>query len=147
MTLRFRTIRGDEDVSTVGMRATRRALAGIITAVMVLGLAGCGNGDDDNDNVLGSRNRADVLITDQGFEPDELEVRVNEEVRFTVANEDSRPHTFTLTFLDIEEEIPAGGSADITLRAPEVPEAGFYSFYSKHHQSENGFHGQIRVVQ
>ena len=145
MTLRFTTIRGDE-VSTVGMRATRRALAGIIAAVMVLGLAGCGDGDDD-DNVLGSRNRADVLITDQGFEPDELEVRVGEEVRFTVANDDERPHTFTLTFLDIEQEIPAGGSADITLKAPEVPEAGFYSFYSKNHQNENGFHGQIRVVQ
>ncbi len=146
MTHRF-TRAGGNDVSTVSVRATRRALAGIIAVVMVLGLAGCGGGGDDNDNVLGSRNRADVLITDMGFEPDELEVRVGEEVRFTVANEDSRPHSFTLTFLDIDKEIPPGASTDITLRAPEVPPAGFYSFYSKNHQSENGFHGQIKVVQ
>ncbi len=133
-------------MSTVSVRATRRALAGIIAVVMVLGLAGCG-GDGDDEKVLSARNRADVLITDMGFEPDELEVRVGEEVRFTVANEDERPHTFTLTFLDIEKEIPPGGSADITLKAPEVPEAGFYSFYSKNHQAENGFHGKIKVVQ
>lgn len=132
-------------MSTVSVRATRRALAGIIGVVMVLGLAGCGGGDDDN--VLGSRNRADVLITNMGFEPDKLEVRVGEEVRFTVANQDDRPHIFTLTFLDIEKEIPPGASTDITLRAPEVPPAGFYSFYSKNFQSENGFQGQIKVVQ
>ncbi len=133
-------------MSTVGFRATRRALAGIIAAVMVLGLAGCGGGDDDQ-NVLGSAGRADVLITKNGFEPDKLEVRVGEEVRFTVANEDTRPHTFTLTFLEIDQEIPAGSSTDITLKATQVPDAGFYSFYSKNHQSENGYHGQIKVLQ
>ena len=130
-------------MSTVGMRATRRALTGIIAVVMVLGLAGCGGGDDD-DNVLG--NRADVVITEMGFEPDELEMPVNQEVSFRIANEDDRPHTFTLTFLDIEQEIPAGATADIRLRAPEVPRDGFYSFYSKDHQSEVGYHGQIKVV-
>ncbi len=133
-------------MSTVGIRATRRALAGIIAAVMVLGLAGCGGGDDDQ-NVLGSAGRADVLITKNGFEPDKLEVRVGEEVRFTVANEDKRPHTFTLTFLEIDQEIPPGGTTDITLKATQVPDAGFYSFYSKNHQSENGYHGQIKVLQ
>lgn len=133
-------------MSTVSVRATKRALAGIIAAVMVLGLAGCGGGDDD-DNVLGGRGGADVVITDLGFEPNELEMRVNEEVSLRVANEDDRPHTFTLTFLDVEREIPPGGSADITLRAPQVPEAGFYSFYSKNHQNENGFHGRINVTQ
>jgi len=127
------------------VRATRRALAGITAAVMILGLAGCGG--DDNENVLGSAGRADVVITDLGFEPSELEVRVNEEVRFTVLNQDERPHSFTLTFLDIDKEIPPGASTDITLRAPEIPQAGFYSFYSKNHQSENGYHGQIKVVQ
>ncbi len=135
-------------MSTVGMRATRRALAGIITAVMVLGLAGCGGGGDDDSNVLGGRgSRADVVITKNGFEPDELEMQVGQEVRFTVANEDDRPHSFTLTFLDVDQEIPPGGRTDITLKATEVPRDGFYSFYSKNHQSENGFHGQIKVVQ
>lgn len=137
---------GEKNVSTVGMRATRRVLTGVIAAVMVLGLAGCGGGDDD-DNVLGSGSRADVVITDMGFEPDELEMQVGQEVSFRVANRDDRPHIFTLTFLGIEQEIPAGGSADIKLKATEVPRDGFYSFYSKEHQSENGFHGQIKVVQ
>jgi len=132
-------------VSTVGIRATRRALAGIIAAVMMLGLAACGGGGDD-DNVLGSRGEPDVVINDQGFEPDELEMRVNEEVRFTVANQDDRPHTFTLTFLDVDEEIPPGETKDITLRATQVPEAGFYSFYSKNHQGE-GYQGKIQVVE
>ncbi len=130
-------------MSTVGMRTTRRALTGIIAVVMVLGLAGCGNGDD-GDNVLGSADRADVRITNQGFEPNELEVRVGEEVRFTVANEDDRPHTFTLTFLGIDEEIAPGETKAITLEATQVPDAGFYSFYSKNHQAE-GYQGRIQV--
>jgi hypothetical protein len=136
-------------VSTVGMRATRRVLTGIIAAVMVLGLAGCGGGDDDDENVLGSGARnADLVITDMGFQPDEdFEVPVGQEVVLRVANEDKRPHTFTLTFLDIEQEIPPGGTADIKIKAPEVPRDGFYSFYSKHYQAENGYFGKIRVVQ
>lgn len=133
-------------MSTVSVRATRRALAGIIAAVMILGLAGCG-GDDGNENVLGSGSGADVVITDMGFEPDELEMRVGEEVNVRVANRDDRPHIFTLTFLDVEQEIPPGGSADIKLKTTQVPQAGFFSFYSKNHQSENGYHGQIKVVQ
>ena len=136
-------------MSTVGMRATRRVLTGIIAAVMVLGLAGCGGGGDDDDNQLGSGARsADLVITDMGFEPDEdFEVQVGQEVNFRVANEDDRPHTFTLTLLDIEQEIPPGGSADIKIKAPEVPRDGFYSFYSKNHQNENGYFGKINVVQ
>lgn len=115
--------------------------------VMVLGLAGCGGGDDD-ENTLGSGGNADLVITDMGFEPDEdFTARVGEEVSLRVANEDDRPHTFTLTFLDIEQEIPAGSSADIKFRITEVPTAGFYSFYSKNHQNENGYFGKIKVVQ
>ncbi len=129
------------------MRATKRVLTGIIAAVMILGLAGCGGGGNDDENLLGSAGRADVVITEQGFEPDKLQMRVGEEVTFRVANEDDRPHTFTLTFLDIEQEIPAGSSAEIKMKITEVPEAGFYSFYSKNHQKENGYFGRINVTQ
>ena len=134
-------------MSTVGMRATRRALTGIIAVVMVLGLAGCGGGDDD-ENALGAGGRPDLVITDMGFEPDEdFTARVGEEVSLRIANEDDRPHTFTLTFLDIEQEIPAGSTADVRFKITEVPQAGFYSFYSKNHQNENGYFGKIKVVQ
>ncbi len=134
-------------MSTVGMRATKRALTGIIAMVMVLGLAGCGGGDDD-ENTLGRGGKADLVITDMGFEPDEdFTARVGEEVSLRVANEDDRPHTFTLTYLEIEQEIPAGSTADIRFKITEVPTAGFYSFYSKNHQNENGYFGKIQVVQ
>ena len=134
-------------MSTVGMRATKRALTGIIAMVMVLGLAGCGGGEDD-ENTLGRGGKADLVITDMGFEPDEdFTARVGEEVSLRVANEDDRPHTFTLTFLEIEQEIPAGSTADIRFKITEVPTAGFYSFYSKNYQNENGYFGKINVVQ
>ena len=134
-------------VSTVGMRATRRALTGIIAVVMVLGLAGCGGGDDDDENTLG-RGRPDLVITDMGFQPDEdFTARVGEEVSLRIANEDDRPHTFTLTFLDIEQEIAPGTTADVRFKIPEMPRDGFYSFYSKHFQNENGYFGKIKVLQ
>ena len=110
MTHRF-TRAGGKDVSTVSVRATRRALTGIIAVVMVLGLAGCG-GDGDDEKVLGAGGGADMVITDLGFEPNEFEARVGDEVNFRVANRDKRPHTFTLTFLDVAPKLAAAASAD-----------------------------------
>ncbi|MGH9189272.1 MAG: cupredoxin domain-containing protein [Acidimicrobiales bacterium] len=120
---------------------SRRWLAAGMTAVALLGLAGCG---DDKGSKLGKGENADIVIDNQGFKPNEAQVQVGQEVVFTVFNKDSRPHTFTLPFLEIDKEIPPGQQVDVKLKATEVPPAGFYSFYSNNHQSE-GYQGRINV--
>jgi plastocyanin len=119
----------------------RTRLAAVLVAVaMALALVGCGGGGDDNK--LGDT--ADIVIDKMGFQPNKLEVRVGQEVTFSVLNKDDRPHTFTLTFLDINKDIPVGQRVDIRFKADQVPPAGFYSFYSNEHQSE-GYQGKIIV--
>lgn len=113
----------------------------VLTAAMALAMVGCGGGGD-NGKKLG--NDADIVIEKDGFHPKEVEVRQGQQVTFSVLNKDNRPHTFTVTFLDINKDIPVGQRVDVTMKADQVPPAGFYSFYSNLHQDE-GFSGKIKV--
>jgi plastocyanin len=125
------------------VRRTWRALAaGAAVLAAVLGLSACG--DDERGEAL--TETADIIIGKEGFNPNELRVKVGQEVSFTVLNRDSRPHTFTLTFLDINRDIAPGQKVDVKMRATEVPPAGFYSFYSNNLQHE-GYQGRIYVDQ
>ena len=123
------------------VRRTLRVLAaGAAVLAAVVGLSACG-GDDEERELSQS---ADIVIDNQGYKPDRLQVKLGQEVTFTVLNRDSRPHTFTLTFLDINKDIAPGQKVDIQLKATEVPPAGFYSFYSNNLQHE-GYQGRIEV--
>ena len=125
------------------VRRTWRVLAaGAAVLAAVVGLSACG-GDDKGEALSES---ADIVIDKHGYSPEELKVKVGQEVSFTVLNKDTRPHTFTLTFLDINRDIAPGQKVDIKLKASEVPPAGFYSFYSNNLQHE-GYQGKINVEQ
>lgn len=119
-------------------RGQRWLVAGMM-AVVLVGLAGCGDGGGPS-----LSKSADIVIDNQGFKPNVAQVKVGQEVVFTVFNKDSRPHSFTLTFLDVDKDIAPGQKVDVKLKATEVPPAGFYSFYSKNHQQE-GYQGRINV--
>lgn len=123
---------------SVGRRT--RLAAVLVTVAVALTMVGCGGGGGSNK--LG--NEADIVIDNMGFKPKDLEVRVGQQVTFSVLNKDKRPHTFTLTFLDINKDIPVGQRVNIDFKADQVPPAGFYTFYSNEHQSE-GYSGKIVV--
>jgi plastocyanin len=119
------------------VRARKTVLAGLIV-VMVLGLAACG-GDGDDDNVLGGREGADLVINDEHpfYEPTKLEMPLNREVTFTVFNEGEDLHNITIPALSISMEVPPKQSVEIRLPAvTEAPRDGFFTVYCGFHQSE-----------
>ena len=139
------------------MRGKRLAIAGLVLT-MVVSLAACGDDDDDDEGAVtlgGGEERPELVATNFVFEPKKFSVKQDEEVTFTIKNDSDTEHNFSVSYLDIDEDIPAGESKDITLTATEVPEGAdlanlpddtpFYYFFCKYHQGD-GMQGQMLVT-
>jgi plastocyanin len=130
------------------VRARKLVLGGLI-AVMLLGLVGCGDdGDDDEDEVLGARaETADLVVQDEFpfYEPTGLRIPANQEVTLTVFNDGERIHNITVPGFTIDMDVAPGQTVEIKLPAASVPRDGFYLFYCKYHQSE-GEAGRINIA-
>ena len=131
------------------MRAKRWVTAGMIGVIATLGLAACG--EDDNADERGALSRGVVATSKSGdprWEPEELEARLNQEVSFSVTNEDDREHNFTLThvFTDpdnfVNVDVPAQDARSVRFTIRERPRDGFLTFYCRFHQHE-GMQGKI----
>ena len=131
---------------TVRGKRARVVVCGLLSLVMVLGLAACGDGDDDGLT-------ADVTMDDTlRYSPNELEINLNEETTFTFLNEDDQVHNITVPALSndvsqtaIEIDVQPGQRGTLTLPAvTEAPRDGFFLFYCKYHQSE-GMSGRIKI--
>ena len=118
------------------MRARKTILGGLIV-VMLLGLVGCG-GDNDNE-VLGGKKDADLVISDEDprLDPNKFEIELNKEVTLTVFNDGARVHNVTIPGMEIDVDIPAKQSAQIKIPAVSAaPRDGFFLLYCKYHQVE-----------
>ncbi len=124
----------------------RVVLSGLLSLVMVVALAACGGGGDDGPT-------ADVSMDDTlRYDPNELEINLNEENTFTFVNRDNEVHNITVPGLsnDIEQnpiEVDVQPGQRGTLKLPKVsaaPRDGFFLFYCKYHQTE-GMSGKIRI--
>ena len=118
----------------------RKLILGGLMAVLLLGLVGCGGGDDDgDDNVLGNeRANADVVLSDSSpfYDPQKLTIPLNREVAFTVLNEGKKIHNITIPGFAIDMDVEPGKTIEIKLPASSAPRDGFYTLYCKYHQSE-----------
>lgn len=138
-------VRNDGKQVVVSGRTRRLLARGMLVATMAVGLAACGGSDNAT---LGKS--ADIVIDSQGFKPNQAEISVGQEVIFSVINNDTRPHTFTLPYLFVDVDnfidrpIAPGERIDVKIKADEVPLAGYYSFYSKDLQFE-GYQGKLFV--
>ncbi|MFN2506897.1 MAG: hypothetical protein ABR540_22240 [Acidimicrobiales bacterium] len=121
----------------------------LIGVTAVLGLSACG--DDDDNAAPCSR---DLVATDMlRFEPDECEITFNQEVSFTLENQDDdREHNFNISsvFTDIQGgtalsvDVPANSSREVKFTVRERPRDGFLTFRCRFHESE-GMFGRITV--
>ena len=128
------------------MRIRRTVLGGLVV-MLLTGLVGCGGGDGEDDNVLGGRKTADLVVEDQRpfYDPENLELPLNREVTFTVFNDGKKVHNITIPGFAIDMDVQPKQSIDIKLPATSAPPRdGFYSFYCKFHQSE-GEAGRINI--
>ena len=129
------------------MRAKRWVTTALI-GVIAFGLGAC---ESDNEDERGALSRGVVATSKTGdprWDPEELEARLNQEVSFSITNEDTREHNFTLThvFTDpdnfVNVDVPAGDARSVRFTIRERPRDGFLSFYCRFHQAE-GMQGKI----
>jgi plastocyanin len=133
-------------VPTVRGKWAKTVISGFLGLTMTFGLAACGGGDGDELT-------ADVTMDDtMRYDPNELEINLNEETTFTFLNKDNEVHNITVPALsnDIEQnaiEIDVQPGQRGTLKLPKVtaaPRDGFFLFYCKYHQTE-GMSGRLKV--
>ncbi|MBI5032259.1 MAG: cupredoxin domain-containing protein [Chloroflexi bacterium] len=72
--------------------------------------------------VLPSKEKDDLTFT-----PSAITVKPGQTVELTLVNNGTLPHTFTLTDLNIEVQMPPGETTQFTFIAPK---SGEYQFYS-----------------
>ena len=125
----------------------KAVVSGLLALTMTFGMAACGGGGDDDELT------ADVTMDEtMRYDPDELEMNLNEETTFTFLNKDDEVHNVTVPALsnDIEQnaiEIDVQPGQRGTLKLPKVttaPRDGFFLFYCKYHQTE-GMSGRIKI--
>ena len=135
-------------MATVRGKWARTVISGFLGLTMAFGLAACGGGGDDELT-------ADVTMAmDETlrYEPNELDMNLNEETTFTFLNKDDKVHNVTVPALsnDAEQnaiEIDVAPGQRGTLKLPKVttaPRDGFFLFYCKYHQSE-GMSGRLKI--
>ncbi len=132
---------------TVRGKWAKTVISGFLGLAMAFGMAACGGGGGDELT-------ADVTMDDETlrYDPNELEMNLNEETTFTFVNRDDQVHNVTVPALsnDIEKnaiEIDVQPGQRGTLKLPKVttaPRDGFFLFYCKYHQTE-GMSGRLKI--
>ena len=131
---------------TVRGKWAKTVISGFLGLTLTFGMAACGGGGDDELT-------ADVTMDDtMRYDPDELEINLNEETTFTFRNKDDKVHNITVPALsnDIEQnaiEVDVQPGQRGTLKLPKVttaPRDGFFLFYCKYHQTE-GMSGKLKI--
>jgi plastocyanin len=126
--------------------------------VVVLVLAGCGGDDDDGGGeassdapvqlegevenkgtaeATGDTADLEVEIDDNYFEPTFIKGTPGGTVTVTLHNEGSRPHTFTVDSLGIDEEVSGGDEVEVEVT---LPDSGATPFYCRFHR-DGGMQG------
>jgi plastocyanin len=133
-------------VPTVRGKWAKTVISGFLGLTMTFGMVACGGGGGDELT-------ADVTMDDTlRYDPNELEINLNEETTFTFRNKDNKVHNITVPGLsnDIEQnaiEVDVEPGQRGTLKLPKVttaPRDGFFLFYCKYHQTE-GMSGRLKI--
>jgi plastocyanin len=133
-------------VPKVRGKGAKVVVTGLLSLSMIMGMAACGGGDDDELT-------ADVTMDETlRYDPNSLEITLNEENTFTFVNKDNKVHNITVPGLsnDIEQnaiDVDVQPNQRGTVKLPKVSEAprdGFFLFYCKYHQTE-GMSGRFKI--
>jgi plastocyanin len=106
-------------------------------------LAGTVNNKGTKDiSSAGASTKLEVELDDFYFEPTFIKVAPDQKVTIELKNEGSVAHTFTLTALDIDQEVQPGQKAEVTVTAPASGNAAFFCRFHK----DSGMQGAFFVT-
>lgn len=124
-------------------RATTLAASAVL-AVGTLGLAACGDDDDDGatdtteaETGNGTEAPDDALsisASDFEFSTESLTADGTEDITVVFTNDDGAPHSFTIDELDVDIDVSGGSSDSATFSA----EPGTYEYYCTYHGTMRG---------
>ncbi len=95
-----------------------------------------------NSQQAGGGNTITVKAEDFKFDPSTLQVQAGMPLRITLENDGKVAHTFTISELDIDQEVQPGRQATVQVTAPQ---AGTLTFFCRFHQNR-GMTGTLTVT-
>lgn len=103
------------------------ALIGLVLATGLV-LAACGGDSDAGDGGGGGGGGGGNTIVIEGFafHPDTLSAGAGEQVMFTITNNDSVTHSFTLDDGGVSKDVQGGQTIEVTVPFPTSGSAGFH---------------------
>ncbi len=139
----------------------RRAIVGAAVILVALGLlaAACGGGEEEEQTpqspAATSTPRAaaspqtttppagalKVTQVNFRFQPDKLTGQAGQAITVDVENDGTFPHTFTITELNVDEEVAPGEKATVTFT---LSNGGTFAYFCRFHRS-SGMEGTLTV--
>jgi plastocyanin len=112
--------------------------------VLVLVASACGGGSGSNSSNSSesggsASGKVEVEMDDYYFEPKVIKGEPGDTVTLELKNEGSAEHNFELESQGIDQDVEAGGEAEVDVT---IPESGSVEFYCKFHESQ-GMEGKI----
>jgi plastocyanin len=124
------------------------AQAVVLVFAVILGAAACGGGDGEsndggtttvaglaaNDHGLkdvSGENELKLELDDDYFEPTVLKGTPGQKLKLELENEGENEHNFTISELNVDQDVEPGESAEVDVT---FPDSGTLSFFCKYHK-------------
>jgi nitrosocyanin len=130
--------------------------AGLIAATAGLILAGCGGGGGSKSSATTAGNTAtsaasnaggaitlNVVTKDFMFQPTTLSAIAGKQVTVTIKNQGQADHNFSITSLNVNQDIKKGETQTVTFTPNQ---SGAIQFFCEYHKNSNGMVGTLNVT-
>ena len=119
---------------------SRRMAALFLIVPLALGLAACGK----SKKASASSSAISVEAADFMFTPATLSVKAGQKVTVTVKNAGTVPHNFSISSLNVNQDLTVGKSYTVTFTAPSA--TGDVQFFCEYHKDSKNMVGTLHVT-
>jgi plastocyanin len=127
---------------------SKRYMALVLVLPLALGLVACGKSKKaaSSSTGSGSANTMAVGIEAKDFEfsPTTLDVGAGQKITLTFKNTGAAEHNFSITSLNVNQDLAAGKTATVTFTAPSS--AGDVQYFCEYHKDSKNMVGTLHVT-
>ena len=100
---------------------------------------GSDSANDHGTKDVTGKSSIEVELDNFYFEPTVIKGTAGAQIKLELSNESTALHNFSLTDQNIDQDVPAKQSADVTVT---IPQSGFVEFFCKYHKA-SGMVGEL----